>query len=231
MFSLDYMIYMGLTAALTAIGAFISNKLKAKFAYYSKMPVSSGKSGAEAAAEMLAHYGVTDVKIVQGQGFLSDHYNPATKTVSLSPEVYAGRHVAAAAVAAHECGHAIQHATAYSMLKMRSSLVPVMKIAAPAQGMLLMGSFMLYTVFPQIILITIAAFSVTALFAFVTLPVEFDASKRALIWLDESGSTHGEEYDGAKDALWWAAMTYVSAALSALVMVVYLVMRMMNSNN
>ncbi len=229
-FSPDYMIYMVLTGVLTAIGMFISGKLKSKFAHYSKMPVSSGKSGAEAAKEMLEHYGVHDVKIVQGQGFLSDHYNPATKTVSLSPDVYAGRHVAAAAVAAHECGHAIQHATAYGMLKMRSSLVPVMKVAAPASSYLLMGSFMLNSVFPQLIILTIIAFSITALFAFVTLPVEFDASKRALVWLDESGSTHGEEYDGAKDALWWAAMTYVSAALSALVMVVYLVMRMMNND-
>ena len=175
-FSPDYMIYMVLTGILTAIGAFIGNKLKSKFEYYTKVPVSSGKSGAELAKEMLEHYGVSDVKIVQGQGFLSDHYNPATKTVSLSPDVFAGRHVAAAAVAAHECGHAIQHATAYSMLTMGSKLVPVMKVAAPAQGMLLMGSFMLNSVFPQLLLITIIAFAITALFAFVTLPVEFDAS-------------------------------------------------------
>lgn len=230
MFSPDYMIYMVLTGVLTAIGMFISNRLKSKFATYSKMPVQSGKSGAELAQEMLAHYNVTDVKIVQGQGFLSDHYNPATKTVSLSPDVYAGRHVAAAAVAAHECGHAIQHATAYSMLKMRSSIVPAVKVASFASQYLLIGSFMLNSVFPQLLLITIAAFAVTALFSFVTLPVEFDASKRALVWLDESGATHGQEYDGAKDALWWAAMTYVSAALSSLVMVVYLVFRYMGND-
>lgn len=206
------------------IGMVVSNRLKSKFAHYSNVPVSSGKSGAEIADEMLRFYGISDVTITQGQGMLTDHYNPSTKTVSLSPEVYHGRHVSAAAVAAHECGHAVQHATAYNWLKMRSAMVPAVSLASRAQQYLLMfalgafglggGSILLY--------ITIAAFGVTTLFSMVTLPVEFDASNRALAWLDQSGYMHGQEHEGAKDALWWAAMTYVVAALSSLVVLLYL---------
>jgi Zn-dependent membrane protease YugP len=188
--------------------------------------MSNGMSGEEIAQAMLRHYGIYDVKIVEGQGFLSDHYNPATKTVSLSPAVFRGRNVSAAAVAAHECGHAVQHATAYSMLQMRSALVPIVQISATIQQYLFTFAFILLGGFGNelVLLIAIGVFTVTALFSVITLPVEFDASKRALAWLDASGSTNSGEYKGAKEALNWAAMTYVSAALAAVVQVIYLVM-------
>ncbi|MDX1409244.1 MAG: zinc metallopeptidase, partial [Saprospiraceae bacterium] len=169
------------------------------------------------------------VQIVQGKGFLTDHYNPQTKTVSLSPPVYQGRSVAAASVAAHECGHAVQHATQYSMLAFRSAMVPVVKVASFAQQYLFLLALMLMGTIPQLLLIVILAFAVTTLFAFVTLPVEFDASRRALVWLDNTGVTRmGPEYNGAKDSLKWAALTYVVGALSALAMLVYLVLSFMN---
>ncbi len=221
----EYMIYMAITAGLTFIGMFISKRLKSKFDKYAQMGVQSGMSGKQVAEAMLAHYDIHDVQVVESKGHLSDHYNPKTKTIALSPQVYGGKHVSAAAVAAHECGHAVQHDTAYSMLQMRSALVPFVSFASKAQQYLLMIAFMALSTFPQLMLVTIAAFAVTSLFSFVTLPVEFDASKRALAWLDESGNAVGQEYDGAKDALWWAAMTYVAAALSSLVMLLYLVMR------
>ncbi|MBP6184014.1 MAG: zinc metallopeptidase [Saprospiraceae bacterium] len=209
----------------TGIGMLISGRLKSKFAKYSLEPLQSGLSGQEVARQMLNHYGITDVQIVQGEGMLTDHYNPQTKTVSLSPEVYQGRHIASAAVAAHECGHAVQHATAYSMLQMRSALVPVVQISSSLQKYLFMLGIVGMASFnsPIILLIAIGAFAVTTIFSLVTLPVEFDASKRALVWLDETNVTRGAEYDGAKDALTWAAMTYVAAALAALVQLLYLV--------
>jgi len=230
MFSMDYMIYYAIAGVMTMIGAAVSGRLKSKFAQYSKMALSKGQSGKDIAAEMLAFYGINDVKIVRGQGVLTDHYNPVTKTVSLSPEVHDGRHVAAAAVAAHECGHAVQHAEAYAFLTLRSKLVPMVKVASIAQGYGLMIALMMAGTIPQLLLAVIIAFAVTSLFAFVTLPVEFDASKRALVWLDESGATAGAEQEGAKDALWWAAMTYVSAAMSSLVILVYLIFRYAGSN-
>lgn len=220
-----YMGYMVVAAILSFAGMFISNRLRSKFKKYSQMPLQSGLSGAEVAQQMLSHYGISDVKIVEGRGFLSDHYNPVTKTVSLSPDVFRGRSVAAAAVSAHECGHAVQHATAYNMLQLRSKMVPVVKAASMAQQWLLLAAFMVFGSFPQLMLVVIIAFAITTLFSFVTLPVEFDASRRALVWLDNTGVTRGAEYDGAKDALWWAAMTYVSAALSSLVMLLYLILR------
>lgn len=221
----EYMIYMILTGVLSAIGMFVGNRLKSKFNYYSQIALKSGMSGEEIANAMLKHYGISDVRVVRGEGFLSDHYNPLTKTVSLSPDVFSGRSVAAAAVAAHECGHAVQHDTSYSMLQLRSTLVPFVKYASAAQQWLLIMALMLLGTIPQLLLVVIIAFAITTLFSFITLPVEFDASKRALAWLDETGTTQGAEYDGAKDALWWAAMTYVSAALAALVTLLYLVMR------
>ena len=208
------------------IGAYISNTLKSKFRKYSNIYTSSGMNGREIAEAMLSHYGVQGVQVVEGKGFLSDHYNPANKTVSLSPAVYQGRNVSAAAVAAHECGHAIQHDTAYSMLQFRSGLVPVVKVAGSMLQYLLIASFMLFGSFPQLMWVTIGLFAVTTLFSLVTLPVEFDASRRALVWLDSSGvAARDEEYYGARDALKWAAMTYVAAALSSLVMLVYLIFR------
>lgn len=213
------------------VGAYVSNRLKVKFKQYSLMPVSSGLTGKQVAQEMLVHYGIRDVQVVRGEGFLSDHYNPRTKKVSLSPAVHDGRSVASAAVAAHECGHAVQHNTAYSMLQLRSALVPVVQVAASAQQWLLMASLFLLSSFPQLLLITIIAFAVTTLFSFITLPVEFDASNRALKWLERSNITRGKEQEGAKDALKWAALTYVAAALSALVMLLYLVLRYAGSRN
>lgn len=221
----SYYGYMVVAGILSFVGMFVSQRLKAKFNKYGRISLRSGLSGQEVAARMLQHYGISDVKIVEGKGFLSDHYNPMSKTVALSPAVFRGRSIAAAAVAAHECGHAVQHANAYSMLQLRSALVPAVKMSAMAQQWLLIIAFMTLSTMPSIMLITIIAFAITTLFSFITLPVEFDASRRALLWLDNSGVTQGAEYDGAKDALWWAAMTYVSAALSALVMLLYLIMQ------
>ena len=219
------MIYYVLTGVLTLIGMFVSGRLKSKFAHYSQFGLRANMTGAEVAAAMLRHYGITDVQITMGQGFLSDHYNPATKTVNLSPDVYQGRSIASAAVAAHECGHVVQHANAYVWLGLRSAVVPAVNLAAKAQPWLLMLSLAMLGSFPQLLLITIIAFAVTAAFSLITLPVEFDASRRALVWLEESGTARGEEYTGAKDALTWAALTYVSAALSSLVMLAYLVLQ------
>jgi len=228
---IGYYIILGV---FTVIGMIVGGRLKSKFTHYAKVPVRNGKSGAEVALDMLAHYNIRDVKVVQGQGFLSDHYNPATKTVALSPDVFNGRSVASAAVSAHEVGHAVQHATAYSMLQMRSKLVPLVQLSSSVQQFLFMG-----VIFGMgagiggstLMIILVATFGLTALFSLVTLPVEFDASNRALAWLDRSGYLRGSEYDGAKDALWWAAMTYVSAALGALVTFLYFLLQFMGSRN
>ncbi len=218
-------LYMIIVGGATIVGFIIQQTLQAKFRKYAQVPLRNGMTGAEVAEAMLRHYGIQDVKVVAGQGYLTDHYNPMTKTVSLSEPVYHERSIAAAAVAAHECGHAVQHAHAYAMLGLRSALVPVVQLSAGLQQFILIAAFVTINTMPQIMLIAIAVFAVTALFSLVTLPVEFDASRRALAWLDQTGVTRGAEYDGAKDALKWAAMTYVSAALSALVMVLYLVLR------
>lgn len=219
--------YILIAGVFSLIGMYVSGRLKAKFKKYSRVRLSAGMTGRDVAEAMLRHYNIHDVRVVQGKGMLTDHYNPATKTVSLSPAVYQQDSVAAAAVAAHECGHAVQHATAYSMLQFRSNIVPLVQISAQFQQWALIIAFLLLNQFPAIMLITIGLFAITALFSLVTLPVEFDASRRALAWLDETGVTRGNQYEGAKDALHWAAMTYVAAALSALVMVAYLVMRYM----
>ncbi|HFC00396.1 MAG TPA: zinc metallopeptidase [Phaeodactylibacter sp.] len=217
------MIYLGVLGFGTMVGGYISRTLKSKFSKYSHVGLQSGLSGKEVAEQMLDYYNIHDVQVVQGQGTLTDHYNPKTKTVTLSPDVFNGRHVSAAAVAAHECGHAVQHDTDYPMLQMRSSLVPLVNVASKALSVLMMVAFMMINTFPQLMLITIIAFAMTSLFALVTLPVEFNASSRALNWLDETGVAQGEEYDDAKDALKWAALTYVAAALSSLLMLAYLI--------
>lgn len=227
----DYMMIMIIGMIMGGIGALIGARLKSKFRKYSQVPIAVGLSGKEVAEKMLADYGVYDVQVLQGQGFLSDHYNPGTKIINLSPDVYNGRSVAAAAVAAHECGHAVQHNTAYAWLKMRSTIVPIVSVASRFQQMALIGSIMLIGTFPQLLLVTIALFAVTTAFALITLPVEFDASNRALAWLDESRITEGEEYTGAKDALWWAAMTYVASALSAVAMLMYLLSMYLGRRN
>jgi Zn-dependent membrane protease YugP len=226
----DYMIYYVLTIVLTIVGMIVSARLQSKFKTYSLLPLQSGKSGKEIAQEMLNYYGIHDVHVQESHGMLSDHYNPLDKTVNLSSEVFHGRSVAAAAVAAHECGHAVQHDTSYAMLQLRSKLVPVVRVASMAQQFLLIGAFMLANTFPSLLLITIAVFGITTLFSLITLPVEFDASRRALVWINERGIVSGSEYSGAKDALKWAGLTYVVAALSSLAMLVYLVFRYMGIN-
>ncbi len=222
--------FYGITIVLSLVGMVVSSILKSKFSKYSREKLANGLTGREVALKMLEYYGIPEVQVIEGRGKLTDHYNPLNKTVTLSPDVYRGNNVASAAVAAHECGHAVQHKEAYAMLKLRSAVVPVVSFAARAQQFLLIGAFIFLNSFPQLMLLTIVSFLITTFFAFVTLPVEFDASKRALNWLSESGVAQGADFSGAKDALFWAAMTYVAAALSALVMVVYL-MSKYNSRN
>lgn len=209
------------------MGMIVQTRLKNRFAAYSKVPTSSGLSGKEVAEKMLHDNGIYDVKVVSVQGFLSDHYNPANKTVNLSPDVYQGRNVSAAAVAAHECGHAVQHATAYSMLQLRSALVPVVSISSNiAQWVILIG-LGLFTVGggnSTILLVGIVLFAMSTLFSVITLPVEFDASNRALKWLKNAHITIPQEHEKAKDALKWAALTYVVAALASIAMLVQYIM-------
>jgi len=232
---MGYMGYMIITGVVSLIGMLISNRLKSKFNHYSQIPLQSGFSGKEIAEKMLEHYGIHDVQVVPAKGFLTDHYNPQTKTIALSEPVYNSRTVAAAAVAAHECGHAIQHDTSYAWLKMRSAIVPVVSFSSKAQQFLLMAALGTMGAglsnSPIVLMITVAAFGITALFSFITLPVEFDASNRAMAWLDETQIAKGTDYDGAKDALWWAAMTYVSAALGALVYFLYFVLKFASTSN
>lgn len=220
-----------ISIVFTVIGMILSGILRSKFNRYGQMPLTNGMSGADVAATMLRHYGIHDVQITHVDGQLTDHYNPATKTVNLSQDVYHGRSVAAAAVAAHECGHAVQHATAYSMLQLRSALVPIVNVAASLQQYLFMMALVGMSMFNNkyILFAVLVVFGITCLFSLVTLPVEFDASRRALAWLDTSGVTRGAQYDGAKDALFWAAMTYVSAALAALLQFLYLLMKFLGS--
>jgi uncharacterized protein len=215
------------------IGMFLSGRLKSKFEQYSQVGLSNHLSGREIAEQMLRHYGIYDVKVQLAEGFLSDHYNPADKTVNLSEMVYNGKSVASAAVSAHECGHAVQHATSYSMLKMRSAIVPAVKISTNIQQFLLPVALMMASgaMGGTILLITILLYGVTTAFSLITLPVEFDASRRALVWLESSGNTVQQEQAGAKDALWWAAMTYVCAALAALVSLLYLIMQYQRRSN
>lgn len=205
------------------IGMVVQFRLKSKFTQYSKVPVSSGLSGKQVAEKMLQDNGIFDVQVISVDGFLSDHYNPLKKTVNLSPDVYAGTNVSAAAVAAHECGHAVQHATAYSMLMLRSRLVPLVNVSSTlSQWIIIIGfGFLGFGGGnPTVLLVGIILFAVTTLFTIVTLPVEFDASARALKWLESTNMTSPAEHDKAKDALKWAAMTYVVAALASLAMLV-----------
>jgi uncharacterized protein len=214
------------------IGMILNGRLKSKFEQYSQVGLSNHLSGREIAEQMLRHYGIYDVKVQLAEGFLSDHYNPADKTVNLSELVYNGRSVSSAAVSAHECGHAVQHATGYSMLQMRSAIVPAVKFSTNIQQFLMPIALMTASSFmgKWILLITILIYGVTTAFSLITLPVEFDASRRALVWLESSGSTVQQEQAGAKDALWWAAMTYVCAAMAALVSLLYLIMQYQRRN-
>jgi hypothetical protein len=199
----------------------VSFRLRSKFNEYSQVALSSGMTGREVAEKMLRDYGIHDVKVISVEGFLTDHYNPVEKTVNLSPEVYHGVSVAAAAVAAHECGHAVQHAEAYAWLGMRTKLVPVVSVASRWMQWILLAGVMLLNVFPWLLLAGILLFASTTLFAFITLPVEFDASARALAWLNHTNIARGQQHAQAKDALKWAALTYVVAAIGSLATLLY----------
>ncbi len=223
--------YYLIAGIMFVIGMLVSNRLKSKFKEYSQMPILSGLSGKEIAEKMLRDNGIYDVQVISTPGFLSDHYNPTNKTVNLSPDVYEGRSISSAAVAAHECGHAVQHATQYSMLQMRSKMVPVVQIGTSlSQWVIMAGIGMMgfgggnQTIF----LIGILLFSLSTLFSVITLPVEFDASNRALAWLENTHLTSGEEHEKAKDALKWAARTYVVAAVSSIATLIYYIIIFLN---
>lgn len=202
----------------------VGKRLKFKFEKYSKLHLQNNMSGAEIAEQMLADHGIRNVKVISTPGRLTDHYNPADKTVNLSEAVYNQRNAAAAAVAAHEVGHAVQHATAYSWLTMRSKLVPIVSVASNMVQWILLAGILMVNTFPQLLLIGIIIFAMTTLFAFVTLPVEYDASNRALAWLENKRMLNREEHAGAKDALKWAARTYVVAAIASLGTLLYYLM-------
>lgn len=219
------LVFMGISFLVSAV-------LKSKFTKYSKVPLSSGLSGREIAEKMLRENGIYDVKVTSVDGFLSDHYNPVNKTVNLSPEVFNGTSVSAAAVAAHECGHAVQHATQYAPLNLRSRLVPVVQFSSTIVNILLwVGVALAASGSTTLLLIAIILMAVTVLFTLITLPVEFDASKRALAWLEHTNVTDTNEYPKAKDALKWAATTYVVAALAAVVQLVQYIMIFMNARD
>jgi len=214
------------------ISLIVSMILKGKFSKYSKIPLANGMNGKQVAEKMLRENGIYDVKVTAAQGFLSDHYNPANKTVNLSPEVYEGTNISAAAVAAHECGHAVQDANSYSWLTMRSRLVPVVQLTSNFVNIVLwIGLIMAFSGNTTLLLVGIAMMAVTVLFTLITLPVEFDASKRALAWLETTNVTNNTEYPKAKDALKWAAMTYVVAALAAVVTLVQYIMIFLGSRD
>jgi len=211
------------------IGMIISFVLKSKFKKYAETPISSNLSGKEVAEKMLRNNNIYDVKVTSVEGALTDHYNPVDKTINLSPDVYDGRNAAAAAVAAHETGHAVQHATAYSLLMLRSALVPIQNASAKIINIVMIvmffGGYALFHVFPiqSVLYVIIAAYGAMTLFAFVTLPVEIDASRRGLVFIENSGVVNTSEYANAKDALTWAALTYVVAALGSLATLLYYV--------
>ena len=212
-----------ITIIFAVIGMIVQSRLKSKFKKYSEVGLQNGLSGKEIAEKMLRDNNIFDVRILSVEGQLTDHYNPTDKTVNLSPDVYHGRSVSAAAVAAHECGHAVQHAVAYSMLQFRSAMVPVLNIANNFMPIALsIGMMILYSTGNRtVLLVGVVMFALATLFSFVTLPVEFDASNRALAWMESKNIVTQPEHDGAKDALWWAAMTYVAAAMGMLAQLLY----------
>jgi uncharacterized protein len=219
-----------ITGVFMLFGWIVSSRLKAKFKRYSEIQLTKDLTGAEIARLMLTDNGIRDVEVISVEGQLTDHYNPATKTVNLSHDVYYGRNAAATAVAAHECGHAVQHAKAYAFLEFRSAMVPIQNISAKIINFIfiamMFGAFAIKGLFSfdTALLVIIACYGVFALFALITLPVEFDASKRALAWIEDRGIVTREEHDMAKDALNTAAMTYVVAAIGAITMLLYYVM-------
>jgi hypothetical protein len=216
--------YLILIGAISLVSWLVSSKLKSKFEYYSKVQLRNGMSGAEIAEKMLADNGIRDVRVISTPGRLTDHYNPADKTVNLSEAVYNQRNAAAAAVAAHEVGHAVQHAQAYSWLTMRSNMVPMVNISSKLSQWVIYGGLILMAVSSFGIYVAVAGLvlmGIATLFSFITLPVEYDASNRALAWLKGKNMVSQEEYAGAEDALKWAARTYLVAALAALASLIY----------
>ena len=214
-------IIFGVVALLSWI---VQISLNSKFKKYSQIPLPNGMTGADVARKMLRDNGITNVTVQATNGFLTDHYNPTNHTVNLSENVYNSCSIAAAAVAAHECGHAVQHAYGYAPLKMRSALVPIINFSAKFVSWILLGGMLMLNTFPQVMLIGIVLFALTTLFSFVTLPVEINASQRALAWLNETGITNYETHPQAEDALRPAAYTYVVAALSSLATLFYYIM-------
>lgn len=219
-YSMYWIIFIG----IALISWLVSHNLKSKFKKYSKIPLSSGMTGMQIAEKMLHDNGIYDVKVTHTSGMLTDHYNPTNKTVNLSDGVYMSNSIAAAAVAAHECGHAVQHAKAYGPLKMRSALVPIVSFSSNIVMWVLLGGMLVINSFPQLMLAGIVLFALTTLFSFITLPVEIDASKRALAWLSNAGVTNIDTQGKAEDALRSAAYTYVVAALGSLATLLYYIM-------
>lgn len=217
------MSYLILAGAIMLASWLVSSRLKSKFEQYSKVHLQNGMSGAEIAEKMLADNGIRDVRVISVAGQLTDHYNPTNKTVNLSEAVYNQRNAAAAAVAAHECGHAVQHAVGYQWLTMRSKLVPFVNVASTYMQWILLGGILMMESFPQLLLVGIVLFAATTVFSIVTLPVEYDASHRALAWLEKKRMLTQQEQAGAKDALKWAARTYVVAALGSIATLLYYV--------
>jgi uncharacterized protein len=216
--------YLVIFGGFMLLSWIIGYRLKAKFKKYSEIPVNGNLSGAEVAERMLHDSGIFDVTITSVEGQLTDHYNPLKKTVNLSTDVYNGRNIAAAAVAAHECGHAVQHARSYAFLNMRSKLVPLVSFASNWVQWILLAGVLLLSVFPQLLLLGIAIFAITTIFSIITLPVEIDASRRALVWLETSGIASYDAQEKAKDALKTAAYTYIVAALASLATLGYYIM-------
>lgn len=225
--------YYIIAGIMFVIGLIVSSRLKSKFAEYSQVGLRNGLSGKEIAEMMLHDNGIYNVRVTSTPGHLSDHYNPEDRTVNLSEDVYYGRSVSAAAVAAHGCGHAVQHATAYSMLKFRSAIVPLVNISSQlSQWIILIGlGFMFGAANPTVLLIGIVLFAVTTVFTVITLPVEYDASNRALRWLENNNMTTAAEHDQAADALKWAARTYVVAAISSVATLLYYILLFVNSRD
>lgn len=224
--------YYLLAGLIFLVSWWVSNTLKKKFAHYSKLHLRNGLSGKEIAEQMLRDHGISDVQVISTAGQLTDHYNPTNKTVNLSESVYHQRNAAAAAVAAHECGHAVQHAQAYLWLTMRSSIVPMVGVASKLSNFVIMIGLILSAsgsaLGSSLFLLGILLFATTTVFSFITLPVEFDASNRALVWLKTKNMVTAQELDGAKDALKWAARTYVVAALGSLATLMYFIMIFLN---
>lgn len=220
---------MGLVIGILvmAISMYIQWRLKSKFTEYSQVGLVNGLSGKEIAEKMLRENGIYDVRVQSVEGMLTDHYNPQDKTVNLSSDVYYGRSVSAAAVAAHECGHAVQHATAYGWLGLRSQMVPFLTISSRYMQWVILGGILLLNTTPLPLMIGVALFAVTTVFSFVTLPVEYDASNRALAWIKTNHVVNDREYDMAADALKWAARTYLVAAIGSLATLLYYVMILM----